>query len=119
MRFNIIFITHTLVRYVNACRSSVFPEVSGKFLLAARMLNVLRSTTKDRIVIVSCYTQTLDLFGKLCTDNRWPYIRLDGSTSAGKRQKLVDQFNDQARCVSRIDGDVGDVSDVVALMMVV
>jgi SNF2 family DNA or RNA helicase len=27
----------------------------------------------------------------------FPVIRLDGSTSAGKRQKLVDQFNDPAQ----------------------
>jgi superfamily II DNA or RNA helicase len=27
----------------------------------------------------------------------FPVIRLDGSTSAGKRQKLVDQFNDQTQ----------------------
>ncbi len=31
--------------------------MSGKFQLTARMLDVLRKRTKDRIVIVSCYTQ--------------------------------------------------------------
>jgi Helicase conserved C-terminal domain len=39
----------------------------------------------------------LDLFQALCREKAWPYIRLDGSTSASKRQKLVDQFNDMTR----------------------
>jgi hypothetical protein len=52
---------------------------------------------RDRIVIVSCYTQTLDLFQSLCSERKWPTIRLDGSTAPGKRQKLVDQFNDPSR----------------------
>ena len=62
------------------------------------MLEKLRSAPeRDRIVIVSCYTQTLDLFQSLCSERRWPTIRLDGSTAPGKRQKLVDQFNDPSR----------------------
>lgn len=44
-------------------------EMSGKFELAARMLSKLRESTDDRIVIVSCYTQTLDLFQALCREN--------------------------------------------------
>ena len=43
------------------------------------------------------FTQTLDLFATLCRQRSWPVIRLDGSTAPGKRQKLVDQFNDPAR----------------------
>ena len=43
------------------------------------------------------YTQTLDLFATLCRQRSWPVIRLDGSTPPGKRQKLVDQFNDATR----------------------
>jgi SNF2 family DNA or RNA helicase len=69
-------------------------EMSGKFELVSRMLRQLRTTTQDRIVIVSCYTQTLDIFQQLCKENAWPFLRLDGSIATGKRQKLVDQFND-------------------------
>lgn len=43
---------------------SACAEMSGKFSVAAQMLDLLRRKTKDRIVIVSCYTQTLDLFGE-------------------------------------------------------
>jgi len=83
------FFPPTFARERSAC-----PELSGKFELAARMLHLLRTRTDDRIVIVSCYTQTLDLFSALCRERHWPWIRLDGSTTPGKRQKLVDKFND-------------------------
>ncbi len=36
----------------------------------ARMLAVLRTETNDRIVIVSNYTQTLDLFSNLCRERQ-------------------------------------------------
>ena len=68
--------------------------MSGKFAVVARMLALLREQTKDRIVIVSNYTQTLDLFTSLCRERGYPVLRLDGSTSIGKRQKLVKRFND-------------------------
>jgi hypothetical protein len=36
------------------------------------MLELLRRNTKDRIVIVSNYTSTLDVVTKLCTECRYP-----------------------------------------------
>lgn len=41
--------------------------------------------------------QTLDMFGVLCRDRNYPMLRLDGSTSINKRQKLVKQFCDPAQ----------------------
>jgi len=58
------------------------------------MLALMREQTRDRVVIVSNYTQTLDLFTSLCRERGYPVLRLDGSTSISKRQKLVKQFND-------------------------
>jgi DNA repair and recombination RAD54-like protein len=69
-------------------------SMSGKFAVLARMLALLREQTKDRVVIVSNYTQTLDLFTNLCRERGYPVLRLDGSTSISKRQKLVKRFND-------------------------
>ena len=69
---------------------------SGKFAVLARLLAILRKETKDRIVIISNYTQTLDLIQTLCAKNRYPICRLDGSTGISKRQKLVKKFNDPA-----------------------
>ena len=83
---------------------SSMPWMSGKFDVLARMLALMRKKegprgpfTGDRIVIVSNYTQTLDLITVLCRENHYPIIRLDGSTTPAKRQKLVDQFNDRTR----------------------
>jgi DNA repair and recombination RAD54-like protein len=69
-------------------------QMSGKFGLVARMLELLRKNTKDRVVLVSNFTQTLDLFTTLCREKRYPCIRLDGSISLSKREKMVKNFND-------------------------
>ncbi|TMW56631.1 hypothetical protein Poli38472_006641 [Pythium oligandrum] len=70
------------------------PEWSGKMLLLDRLMQQMRKRTSDRIVIVSNYTQTLDVVSSLCHERRLPFVRLDGTTSAKKRKKLVDTFND-------------------------
>ncbi|TYI45537.1 hypothetical protein E1A91_D13G044300v1 [Gossypium mustelinum] len=72
-------------------------ELSGKMHVLARLLAHLRQRTDDRIVLVSNYTQTLDLFAQLCRERRYPYLRLDGTTSISKRQKLVNRFNDSTK----------------------
>lgn len=79
-------------------RSGTLPSgwenLSGKFAVVSRMLALLREQTRDRVVIVSNFTQTLDLFTALCREMGYPCLRLDGSTSIAKRQKLVKKFND-------------------------
>lgn len=72
-------------------------ELSGKMHVLARLLAQLRQKTDDRIVLVSNYTQTLDLFSQLCRERRYPFLRLDGTTSISKRQKLVNHFNDPTK----------------------
>ncbi|OQR83876.1 DNA repair and recombination protein RAD54 [Achlya hypogyna] len=73
---------------------SCHPEWSGKFLVLDNLMRQMRKKTTDRIVIVSNYTQTLDVVTALCRERGLPAVRLDGSTSASKRKKLVDVFND-------------------------
>ncbi|XP_075477165.1 protein CHROMATIN REMODELING 25 isoform X2 [Primulina tabacum] len=75
----------------------IWVELSGKMHVLARLLAQLRQRTDDRIVLVSNYTQTLDLFAQLCRERRYPFLRLDGSTSISKRQKLVNCFNDLSK----------------------
>ncbi|KAK7283963.1 hypothetical protein RIF29_13713 [Crotalaria pallida] len=72
-------------------------ELSGKMHVLARLLAHLRQMTNDRIVLVSNYTQTLDLFAQLCVEQRYPHLRLDGTISICKRQKLVNCFNDPSK----------------------
>nr|KYP45084.1 hypothetical protein KK1_033366 [Cajanus cajan] len=40
---------------------------------------------------------TLDLFSQLCRERRYPHLRLDGTTSISKRQKMVNCFNDPSK----------------------
>ncbi|KAI9104828.1 P-loop containing nucleoside triphosphate hydrolase protein [Phlyctochytrium arcticum] len=69
-------------------------EYSGKINLLERMLVNMRKTTTDKIVLISNYTQTLDLFVRMCQARKWGHLRLDGTMTIQKRQKLVDRFND-------------------------
>ena len=67
---------------------------SGKMAVLDRMLARIRADTNDKIVLISNYTQTLDIFDKLCRSRNYGVLRLDGTMNVNKRQKLVDKFND-------------------------
>jgi DNA repair and recombination RAD54-like protein len=74
----------------------VHPEWSGKMLTLFLLMKEMRKpgNGNDKIVIVSNYTQTLDLIGRMCRENNWRSCRLDGSISMKKRQEMVNEFND-------------------------
>lgn len=67
---------------------------SGKFQILTRFLHKIRTETNDKIVLISNYTQTLDLIEKYCRYSKYGNLRLDGTMNINKRQKLVDKFND-------------------------
>ncbi|KAL1302807.1 hypothetical protein AAFC00_003145 [Neodothiora populina] len=66
---------------------------SSKMHVLDSLLHVLRTTTEEKVVIVSNYTATLDALTKLLVAMDYPYSRLDGSTPVAQRQDLVDRFN--------------------------
>jgi len=70
------------------------PWYSGKMSVLDRMLARIRQDTNDKIVLISNYTQTLDIFEQLCRNRRYGSLRLDGTMNVNKRQKLVEKFND-------------------------
>eukprot|EP00934_Nitzschia_sp_Nitz4_P000638 Nitzschia sp. Nitz4//scaffold52_size167869//21055//24830//NITZ4_002260-RA/size167869-snap-gene-0.208-mRNA-1//1//CDS//3329553987//638//frame0 len=74
----------------------VHPEWSGKMFVLYRLMKEMRKpgNGNDKIVIISNYTQTLDLIGKMCKESSWRFCRLDGSINMKKRQAMVDEFND-------------------------
>lgn len=69
------------------------PELGGKLMLLDCMLASIKANTTDKIVLVSNYTQTLDLFEKLARKRGYQHVRLDGTMTIKKRGKIVDEFN--------------------------
>ncbi|EDV31865.1 uncharacterized protein Dana_GF14336 [Drosophila ananassae] len=72
----------------------ICPEWSGKFMLLDFMLAAIRAAGNDKVVLISNYTQTLDLFEQLARKRKYGFVRLDGTMSIKKRSKVVDKFND-------------------------
>ncbi|KAJ2600215.1 DNA-dependent ATPase protein rad54 [Coemansia sp. RSA 1721] len=71
------------------------PRWSSKMAVLDRMLRqISKGPERDKIVLISNYTQTLDLFETLCRGRGFGYYRLDGSMTISKRQHIVDRFND-------------------------
>uniref|UniRef100_A0A8C6M1Z3 GTP binding protein overexpressed in skeletal muscle n=1 Tax=Nothobranchius furzeri TaxID=105023 RepID=A0A8C6M1Z3_NOTFU len=67
---------------------------SGKLMVLSDLLSAIRQLSpSDRVVLVSNYTQTLDLLQDLCVHMGYTFCRLDGHTPTSQRQRLVDSFN--------------------------
>merc|ERR1712228_178536 len=54
-----------------------------------------QARTGDKTVIVSVYTETLDILAMILEQARIAFVRLDGSIPTKKRQPIVDEFNDK------------------------
>ncbi|XP_031619056.1 DNA repair and recombination protein RAD54-like [Contarinia nasturtii] len=85
------------------------PDLSGKLMLLDIMLASIKSNTNDKIVLVSNYTQTLDMFERLCRKRGYGYVRLDGTMTIKKRGKVVTEFNnpDSDRFVFMLSSKAG------------
>ncbi|CAG8960429.1 hypothetical protein HYFRA_00008148 [Hymenoscyphus fraxineus] len=66
---------------------------SSKFRVLDQLIKYLAKNTTEKIVLVSNYTATLDVLGEHLTTLGLPFLRLDGSTPASRRQDLVTTFN--------------------------
>lgn len=66
---------------------------SGKLRALDSLLHTIRTTTSEKVVIMSNYTTTLDLIGNLLRTLDYNFLRLDGTTPTKTRQDLVDRFN--------------------------
>lgn len=66
---------------------------STKLRVLDSLLHRIHTTTKEKVVIVSNYTTTLDMIQNLLNSLSYTFLRLDGSTPTAKRQLLVERFN--------------------------
>ncbi|XP_053743425.1 DNA repair and recombination protein RAD54B isoform X1 [Synchiropus splendidus] len=70
------------------------PADSGKLSVLRDLLQTIRRISpSDRVVVVSNYTETLDMLQDLCGHMNYSFSRLDGHTPTSQRQLLVDAFN--------------------------
>ncbi|KAJ4288618.1 helicase [Kalmusia sp. IMI 367209] len=73
---------------------------SAKLRVLDSLVHRIYTTTQEKIVIVSNYTQTLDMIERLLVSLSYTYLRLDGSTPAKNRQSLVEKFNKTSKAMS-------------------
>lgn len=72
---------------------SSLPFASGKLRFLMLFLSMLRKYTKEKVVVVSGFTKTLDIIQNALGDVSMSCLRLDGETPTNQRQGLVDKFN--------------------------
>lgn len=77
--------------------TDIMPAISGKMDVLHRLMRAMRQEkdpkNRERIVVISIFTQTLDLVEKMCAKEKWPVMRLDGKIAVKKRQAMVNEFN--------------------------
>ncbi|XP_074172338.1 DNA repair and recombination protein RAD54B isoform X2 [Rhinolophus sinicus] len=67
---------------------------SGKLQVLTKLLAVIqRLRPTEKVVLVSNYTQTLNILQEVCKWHGYAYTRLDGQTPISQRQQIVDCFN--------------------------
>ncbi|XP_078543154.1 DNA repair and recombination protein RAD54B isoform X2 [Lissotriton helveticus] len=67
---------------------------SGKLQVLMKLMAGIREhSPNERVVLVSNYTQTLNMLQKTCKRYGYSYVRLDGQTPVTQRQQIVDGFN--------------------------
>ncbi|XP_023776533.1 DNA repair and recombination protein RAD54B isoform X3 [Cyanistes caeruleus] len=75
--------------------SDTFSETdSGKLQVLVKLLAAIHElNSSERVVLVSNYTQTLNVLQDVCKHYGYSYTRLDGHTPVSQRQHIVDTFN--------------------------
>lgn len=73
-------------------RDENFIEYCGKVTILRTLMRNLKKTD-EKLVLVSYYTQTLDLLETICNMEGLKFLRLDGTISTSARSKVIDQFN--------------------------
>ncbi|SNX85325.1 related to RAD54 - DNA-dependent ATPase of the Snf2p family [Melanopsichium pennsylvanicum] len=68
-------------------------RLSGKFICVMNILESVRATTDDKVVLVSNFTSTLDIVEAMMRKKRYSYLRLDGKTPQDERMAMVNRFN--------------------------
>lgn len=76
---------------------AVISSLTNTFIIIYLIMFVLFFSLMSSHFFSILLSQTLELFAQLCRERRYPFLKLDGSTSISKRQKLVNRFNDPSK----------------------
>ncbi|XP_033606258.1 DNA repair and recombination protein RAD54B isoform X3 [Cryptotermes secundus] len=87
-------ISYHLVQNYPVQNDAILPQQSGKLDVVMCLLQELNHT-KKKVVLVSYYTQTLDMLANMCEQKQYKFCRLDGSTPSTQRMQIVRMFNRQ------------------------
>lgn len=68
-----------------------YTEESGKTEIVTRHLENLVAE-QHKVLLFSSYIKHLELFEKICLDNKWGYTKLTGSVPQNEREKLIAKF---------------------------
>lgn len=69
---------------------------SGKIKFLLQLLAILSEKQHEKIVIISNFTQTLDIIQSILGKLNFTFSRLDGSTPAKQRDSIVTNFNNSS-----------------------
>ncbi|AQZ13826.1 RDH54 (YBR073W) [Zygosaccharomyces parabailii] len=100
------------MRNSNICQKYENSLKSGKLKVLLGLLEHIRSVAADdKVVVISNYTQTLDIIENLMLSEGMSICRLDGSTPNKQRDSIVNSFNNDpsifAFLLSAKSGGVG------------
>ena len=73
--------------------NTLYPTHSIKLTAVQLLIQKILASTDELLLVISTYTQILDLFDAICTHHHWDFFRLDGSTEITQRQTIVNSFN--------------------------
>ena len=94
-----VFTTTTTTTVSFPRRCCPLSQIGGRLLLVGWSVGACCSVRRLRpcaVVLNSVsifHKQTLDIVSTMCRESRYPFVRLDGSTTVKKRQQLVNRFN--------------------------
>ncbi|XP_029033469.1 DNA repair and recombination protein RAD54B-like isoform X1 [Osmia bicornis bicornis] len=80
--------TPNINNYTNMSKT----EYCGKISLVHTLMKNLKNTD-EKLVLISYFTQTLDILETVCNTEGLHFLRLDGSTPVTTRSKIIERFN--------------------------
>ncbi|CAJ0961335.1 unnamed protein product, partial [Mesorhabditis belari] len=70
-----------------------FTQNSGKLMVLGSLMEAF-AQAKERVIVFSNFTQTLDMLESFCQNLAYEVLRLDGAVATKDRQKVIKQFNE-------------------------